>query len=179
MPLAEVRALAGSEWLILDEALAGFLPDGEDGIIDHPRVIHVRSFSKAHAMAGFRVGYAVLPSGVELPLAPVSGVGAPALAGALWAVENGGDDVRRRRAQAATERSRLETALPDGFARRAGHGPYVWLAGPPGLAESLAARRIYVAPGTAWGDERHVRVTLRDASATDRLVAALREISGS
>ena len=48
-------------WLILDEALAGFLPDGEDGLIDHPRVIHVRSFSKAHAMAGFRVGYAIVP----------------------------------------------------------------------------------------------------------------------
>ena len=47
----------------------------------------------------------------------------------------------------------------------------------PELAEALAARRIYVAPGTAWGDEHHVRITLRDAAATDRLVAALRELS--
>jgi histidinol-phosphate/aromatic aminotransferase/cobyric acid decarboxylase-like protein len=167
LPLADVRALAGSAWLILDEALAGFLPDGEDAIIDHPRVIHVRSFSKAHAMAGFRVGYAVLPSGVELPLAPVLGVGAPALAGALWAVENGAADVRRRRAAAAAERSRLEAA---GLDVAPGHGPYAWLVAD---AEALAARRIYVAPGTAWGDPRHVRVTLRDAAATDRLLAAL------
>ena len=50
----------------------------------------------------------------------------------------------------------------------------MWLAAP--VAEELVARRIYVAPGTAWGDELHVRVTLRDAQATDRLLAALREL---
>jgi histidinol-phosphate/aromatic aminotransferase/cobyric acid decarboxylase-like protein len=118
----------------------------------------------------------VLPAGVELPLAPVLGVSAPALAGALWAVEQGAESARRRRAQAATERARLEAALADTpYHPSPGHGPYVWLAAPggPELAEALAARRIYVAPGTAWGDDHHVRVTLRDAAATDRLVAAL------
>jgi histidinol-phosphate aminotransferase len=176
LPHADLAGLAGDHWLILDEALAGFLPDGEDALVEHPRVLHVRSFSKAHAMAGFRIGYAVLPEAVELPLAPVLGVGAPAQAGALWAVEHGAESARRRRAQAATERSRLEAALADTpFHPSPGHGPYVWLAAPSGpeLAEALAARRIYVAPGNAWGDERHVRVTLRDAAATDRLVAAL------
>ena len=64
-------------------------------------------------MAGFRIGYAVLPDGVELPLAPVSGVSAPALAGALWAIEHGAEAVRRRRAHAAAERGRLEAALDD------------------------------------------------------------------
>jgi len=179
VPHADLAGLAGEHWLILDEALAGFLPDGEDALVEHPRVLHVRSFSKAHAMAGFRIGYAVLPEGVELPLAPVLGVSAPAQAGALWAVEHGAESARRRRAQAATERSRLEAALADTpFHPSPGHGPYVWLAAPSGpeLAEALAARRIYVAPGNAWGDEHHVRVTLRDAAATDRLVAALREL---
>ncbi len=47
----------------------------------------------------------------------------------------------------------------------------------PALAEALAARRIFVAPGTAWGDERHVRITLRDAAATARLAGALREVA--
>jgi histidinol-phosphate aminotransferase len=180
VPLADLASLAGEHWLILDEALAGFLPDGEDALVGHPRVVHVRSFSKAHAMAGFRIGYAVLPEGAELPLAPVSGVNAPALAGALWAVESGAESVLRRRAHAAAQRARLEAALDDTpFHPSPGHGPYVWLAAPSGrdLAEALAARRIYVAPGTAWGDEHHVRVTLRDAAATDRLVAALRELA--
>ena len=50
---------------------------------------------------------------------------------------------------------------------------HVLLAGPPGLVESLAGRGVFVAPGRAWGDEHHIRVTLRDGPATDRLVAAL------
>ena len=54
-----VTAFAGSDdWLIVDEALADFADDAP--IVDHPKVIQVRSFSKGHAMGGFRVGYAVL-----------------------------------------------------------------------------------------------------------------------
>jgi histidinol-phosphate aminotransferase len=153
-------------WLILDEALAGF---ADLDLVDHPRVIQVRSFSKIHAMAGFRVGYAIVPEGGP-DLSPVLGVGAPALAGALWAVENGAAAAERRRLQADAQRARLAAEFPvaDGV------GPYAWLAMP--VAEELAARRIYVAPGSAWGDERHVRVTLSGDAATDRLVGAVREL---
>jgi histidinol-phosphate aminotransferase len=177
--LAGVRALAdslpGGVWLILDEALVGFLPPGEDAIVDHPRVVHVRSFSKAHAMAGFRVGYAIVPEGTPTePLAPVHGVGAAALAGALWAVEHGAASVAARRAQASRERARL-AAGP--FRVAPGHGPYAWLeTGGRPLAEELAAQRVFVAPGTAWGDDAHVRVTLRDAPSTERLLAVLRAL---
>jgi histidinol-phosphate/aromatic aminotransferase/cobyric acid decarboxylase-like protein len=173
---AGLVALAGDAWLILDEALAGFLPDGEDALLDHPRVVHVRSFSKAHAMAGFRLGYAIVPEGVAAePLEPVHGVGAPALAGGRWAVENGAPFVAARRAAAARERERLASGP---FALAPGHGPYAWLeTGGRRLAEELAARRIFVAPGSAWGDDAHVRVTLRDAAATDRLLEALHDIA--
>jgi histidinol-phosphate aminotransferase len=171
-----VADLAGDHWLILDEALAGFLPDGEDGLVDRPRVVHVRSFSKAHAMAGFRVGYAIVPEGVPAePLEPVHGVGAPALAGALWAVENGAPFVAGRRAAAARERERL-AAGP--FAVAPGHGPYAWVeTGDVALAEALAARRVFVAPGSAWGDDAHVRVTLRDPASTGVLLEALEDVA--
>jgi histidinol-phosphate/aromatic aminotransferase/cobyric acid decarboxylase-like protein len=152
----------GSAWLILDEALAGF---AELDVIDHPRVIQVRSFSKVHALAGLRIGYAIVPEGGP-DLSPVLGVGAPALAAALWAVENGADAAARRVAQADAQRARLAAEFPVA----PGVGPYAWLALP--VAEELAARRIYVAPGSAWGDEQHVRVTLSDATSTDRLLAA-------
>ena len=156
--------LIGDHWLILDEALAGF---AELEIVDHPRVIQVRSFSKAHALAGLRIGYAIVPDGGP-DLSPVLGVGAPALAAATWAVESGAESVRRRREQADAARARLAAEFPVA----AGVGPYAWLALP--VAEQLAARRIYVAPGTAWGDEEHVRVTLpADAVALDRLLDAL------
>ncbi len=183
VPLADVRALAAAlgehEWLVLDEALAGFLPDAEDALVEHPRVLHVRSFSKAHAMAGFRIGYAVVPEGLPpARLAPVLGVGAAALAGALWATENGGELVRRRRARVATERQRLAAALEGtGVELAPGHGPYAWLTQRPPLAERLAAHRVFAAPGAAWGDDACVRVTLRDAESTERLAAALRELS--
>ena len=48
-------------WLIVDAALAEFGPDGDDRrplLAARERVMVVRSFSKAHAMAGLRVGYA-------------------------------------------------------------------------------------------------------------------------
>lgn len=47
--------------LILDEAYSDFVPpDGLPAIpCDHPRVIRMRTFSKAHGLAGARIGYAI------------------------------------------------------------------------------------------------------------------------
>jgi histidinol-phosphate aminotransferase len=99
----------------------------------------------------------------------------------LWAITHGDPLVARRRAAAARERERLAAAL-DGtpFSFRDGDGHLVWLGSTrhsgAEIARGLAARRIYVAPGTAWGDDLHVRVALRDGAATDRLAAALNEL---
>ncbi len=61
---------------------------------------------------GLRVGYAIVPDGGP-SLAPVLGVGAPALAAALWAVENGAESRRRRRVeQADAQRARLAARVP-------------------------------------------------------------------
>jgi histidinol-phosphate aminotransferase len=146
------------------------------------RVLVVRSFSKAHAMAGFRAGYA-LANDEELidRLTPAGGVSAPAQAAMLWAVKEGDTLVARRRAAAARERERLGDALRGApFSFPAGHGHLVWLSSTEHdgatIARGLAAQRIYVAPGTAWGDDRHVRVALRDGAATNRLSAALSDL---
>lgn len=47
--------------LILDEAYVEFAPDGTAPALDpdHPRVVRMRTFSKAYGMAGARVGYAI------------------------------------------------------------------------------------------------------------------------
>ena len=62
----------------------------------------------------------------------------------------------------------------------AGAGPLVWLSSGAHsgaeLASRLAAQRIFVTPGSAWGDDRHVRIALRGSAATDRLAAALQDI---
>jgi histidinol-phosphate aminotransferase len=180
--LVDLRSLAEgldeSVWLIVDAALAEFGPDFDAAVLlgARERVLVVRSFSKAHAMAGFRAGYAL---GHDVArLGPVAGVSAPAQAAMLWALAEGGAVVARRRAAAARERQRLAEALRGTpFSFPEGHGPLVWLAsaehGGAAIASGLAAQRIYVTPGSAWGDEQHVRVALRDGAATDRLSAAL------
>jgi histidinol-phosphate aminotransferase len=145
-------------------------------------VLVVRSFSKAHAMAGFRAGYA-LANDAELidRLSPAGGVSAPAQAAMLWAVRDGEPLVARRRAAAARERARLAEALRGTpFDFPPGHGHLVWLRSTEhegaDVARALAAQRIYVTPGTAWGDDLHVRAALREGAATDRLAAALRDL---
>ena len=162
------RRAGGEHWLIVDEALAG-LPARRRGADRRPPA----GDPGALVLEGARDGRVPrrlrgAAGGRRLPLAPVLGVGAPALAGALWAVE------QRRRVRAPAPRAGRR-ASARGWRRRSTRSPpgarpvrRGWRAA--GRREALAARRIYVAPGTAWGDEQHVRVTLRDAAATDRLV---------
>jgi histidinol-phosphate/aromatic aminotransferase/cobyric acid decarboxylase-like protein len=44
------------------------------------------------------------------------------------------------------------------------------------ITRGLADQRVHVRSGAAWDDAQHVRVTVRDAAATDRLVAALKTL---
>jgi histidinol-phosphate/aromatic aminotransferase/cobyric acid decarboxylase-like protein len=189
-PLAreDVRALCervGERvWVLLDEALADFLEPGEDAaglVAELPNLLVFRTFAKAHAMAGFRIGYVLGPAEMAERLTPSFSVNAPAQAAAAWALELGDAVIARRRAAAARERERLAAALhgtPLSFPPTG--APFVWLSSDAHtgreLVEHLGLRRIKVASGEQWGDERHVRVTLRDVDATDRLIAALVEL---
>jgi histidinol-phosphate/aromatic aminotransferase/cobyric acid decarboxylase-like protein len=173
-------------WLLVDAALAAFAPGDPVELLGlRERVLVVHSAAKAHALAGLRAGYALGPAGAELErLSPVHGIAAPAQAALIWAVESeaGAAGAAARAAEAASWRERLAAVLegtPLHFP--AGYGHLVWLGSPEHdgrtLATHLAARRITVMPGTAWGDEGHVRVTLRGTAAIDRLAAALRELA--
>ena len=171
-------------WVLLDEALADFLEPGEDAaglVAELPNLLVFRTFAKAHAMAGFRIGYVLGPAEMAERLTPSFSVNAPAQAAAAWSLELGDPVLARRRASAARERERLAAALHGSslsFPPTA--APFVWLSSDAHsgreIAEHLGLRRIKVAAGEQWGDERHVRITLRDTEATDRLIAALREL---
>ncbi|MEX1663590.1 pyridoxal phosphate-dependent aminotransferase [Thioclava sp. 15-R06ZXC-3] len=58
---AMIEALPDGTLMVLDEAYVEFAPEGTEARIaaDDPRVIRMRTFSKAHGMAGARVGYAL------------------------------------------------------------------------------------------------------------------------
>jgi histidinol-phosphate aminotransferase len=56
-----IEAVPSGSLLILDEAYVEFAPEGTSPAIDpnDPRVIRMRTFSKAYALAGARIGYAL------------------------------------------------------------------------------------------------------------------------
>lgn len=58
---AMIEAVPDGAVLVLDEAYVEFAPDGTAPALDiaDPRVIRMRTFSKAYGMAGARVGYAI------------------------------------------------------------------------------------------------------------------------
>ncbi|MFA7434503.1 MAG: pyridoxal phosphate-dependent aminotransferase [Gemmobacter sp.] len=86
-----VETMPEGTLLVLDEAYVELAPEGTAPEIDaaDPRVIRMRTFSKAHGMAGLRVGYAIAAPGLIAAFDKVRnhfGVGRIAQAGALAAL---------------------------------------------------------------------------------------------
>ena len=82
-------------------------------IEDHPNVIVMRTFSKAHALAGVRVGYAIgdpeVIGAIQALLVPF-GVSSLALAAALASLKDA-EGVQRAVAEIIAERERIIPAL--------------------------------------------------------------------
>ena len=156
--------------MLLDEALADFLEPGEDAaglVAELPNLLVFRSFAKAARDGRVPDRLRAGPAEMAERLTPSFCVNAPAQAAAAWALEHGDPVLARRRAAAARERERLAAALHGtslSFPPTA--APFVWLSSDAHsgreIAEHLGLRRIKVAAGEQWGDERHVRITLRD-----------------
>jgi histidinol-phosphate aminotransferase len=178
--------------ILLDEALVE-LAGGEEAscapLVDElANLIVLRSFSKGWAMAGLRGGYALGSAGDEELLAflsPGQGVASPTLAAMAAALEDPDRSARRlggRRARIAAERERLKALLdPTPFRFGESHTHAVWLSADGMTAafvtHGLAEQRVIVASGAGWGDDDHVRITLRDRPATERLAAALQALT--
>ena len=92
---AMLDALPEQTLLVLDEAYVDLAPPGTEAPIaaDDPRVIRLRTFSKAHGLAGLRVGYAITAAPLAKAFDKVRnhfGVGRVAQAGALAALQDSG-----------------------------------------------------------------------------------------
>ena len=137
IPPADLQAFARdldeSAWLVVDAALAEFAPDELDAaalLAARERVLVVRSFSKAHAMAGFRAGYALAArrGPARPPDAGGRRVGARAGGDAVGHRPGGGGREAAPRgggARAGAARGAALQGTP--FSFPAGHGPLVWL----------------------------------------------------
>jgi histidinol-phosphate aminotransferase len=172
--------------VVLDEALRDYV-DAErpaasvDLLDDHPRLLLVRTFSKAYGLAGLRAGYALGGPGSESlleRLEPPLGTNALAQAGALEALRKCADLVAHRRARVIAERTRLADRLADLNVDAApSQSNTLWLNAPGIEGEELAERldrlAVRVRPGAIFGATDHVRVQVRDEASSDRLIQAL------
>ena len=91
--LAALDALPEGCLLCLDEAYVEFAPEGTAAEVpaDDPRVIRMRTFSKAHGMAGARIGYAVAAASLIKSFDKIRnhfGMNRMAQAGALAALQD-------------------------------------------------------------------------------------------
>ncbi len=181
---AMIKALPEGTLLVLDEAYVDLAPAGTAARIDafDPRVIRLRTFSKAHGMAGARVGYAVCAAPLALAFDKVRnhfGVGRVVQTGALAALA---DTAHLPRIRALTQAAR--TALGD-IARANGLIPlpsatnFVTLdCGKDGtfarrVLRELAARDIFVRMPAVAPLDRCIRVSLGDAAAMQAFAQAL------
>ncbi|HEX2414038.1 MAG TPA: aminotransferase class I/II-fold pyridoxal phosphate-dependent enzyme [Thermoleophilaceae bacterium] len=179
-----ITALPDGVHVLLDEALVHFQDvepvDACLRLVDaFPRLLVVRTFSKVYGLSGLRAGYAVSSDTKLLAaIAPVLGVNALSQAAVEHALRTGDAEIERRRGAVARERARLLDGLREMAIDAApSQANFIWLAA-DGITGALLAQRlrdqgVIVAPGGPLGADDHVRATVRDEAATDRLVRAL------
>ena len=155
LPIPEIRRLAEhchdrGAVLLVDEAYAAFAPENAVPLLrEFDNLLIVRTFSKSHALAGMRVGYAL---------------GSPRLIDALRRVRDSFNSYPLDRlAQAAARAAVLDTAYVDGCTARV-------VAARESCRERLTAEGIDVLPSAT--NFLFVRADETDASAVQQ---ALRE----
>jgi histidinol-phosphate aminotransferase len=180
--------------VIVDEALREFVDaepvDATIRLTDRfPRLVLVRSFSKAWGLAGLRCGYAIggpaaaQPGGVLPMLAPRLGIGDLSLAGALAAVRSAGPAIDARARRIVRERAVLGGQLRAlGATVRPSQSCTLWVRAPGldagGLRSQLERGGVIVQSGDAVGDASHVRITVQDEAASARLLRAFEAVAG-
>ncbi|RVV99899.1 pyridoxal phosphate-dependent aminotransferase [Mesobaculum littorinae] len=182
--LAAIAAVPSGGLLVLDEAYVEFAPEGTAPPLDpsDPRVIRLRTFSKAYGMAGARVGYAIGPAALIAAFERVRnhfGMNRAAQAGALAALEDAPwlahvcDEVARARGRIARIAAETGlTAIPS-----AANFVAVDCGGDGALARrvlvELAAQDIFVRMPFVAPQDRAIRISCGTEADLDRLAAAL------
>ena len=180
--LAELVAGVPRDVVVLvDEAYLDFVTAPEVGdaltlLAGAPNLVVSRTFSKAHALAGMRVGYLVCAPGLAAAIRSVAtpfGVNLPAQTAAVAAL--GQTELGRtaeRSAAVAAERDRVVASLrTQGWEVPEAHGNFFWLGvgeETMALSEHFRAAGILVRPFAGEG----VRVSIGTTSDNERVLAA-------
>ena len=180
---AELRRLVDSVpehvLVVIDEAYREYVdpasvPDASVLFADRPNVAVTRTFSKAYALAGLRVGYCIAAPDVAAAARKCQitfSVSALAQEAAIAALGEG-EEVARRAKLTVAERERVRTALVDaGYDVPSSQANFVWLVlGERSLefAEACLEAGVIVRPFAGDG----VRVTVGTEGENDRFLAA-------
>lgn len=179
-------ALPGHVLPVLDEAYFEFMPPGgHDGaalVAAGRRLVVMRTFSKAYALAGLRIGYALAPPDVIEALGRVRNafdVNAVAQAAAVASLEDADRELPRRLAETASERARADAALRGlGYAPLPSAANFLLVPYPDADAAQranahLLSRGIIVRPTGPFGDPAALRVTIGLPDENDALLEAI------
>jgi histidinol-phosphate aminotransferase len=177
--------------VVLDEAYADYVdgiayPDGSAIVKQRPRTLLLRTFSKIHGLAAYRVGYGV--GDVELvtvlnQLRDAFNVSALAQTAALAALGDS-EHLATSKAHNLRERPRLAAGLTAlGFTVTPSQGNFVLATLPdsldldvPTLNVQLLKRGVIVRPVANYGITRGVRITVGTVAENDRLLGAARAV---
>ncbi|MCE8509459.1 pyridoxal phosphate-dependent aminotransferase [Ruegeria pomeroyi] len=182
--VAAMQALPGDTLLVLDEAYVECAPDGTAVQVDadDPRLIRMRTFSKAYGMAGARVGYALGAPELIAAFNKVRnhfGMNRAAQAGALAALADG-EWLAHVQAEIATARTRLgEIAHKNGLIPLPSATNFVTIdCGRDGafakrVLDSLVASGIFVRMPFAEPHNRCIRVSCGPKADLDAFATAL------
>jgi histidinol-phosphate aminotransferase len=182
LALDEVRNLADAlpegVFLILDEAYHEFVSDpayhgSHELALERENVVCVRTFSKAHGLAGFRVGYGIATERVAGYVERVRFPFSVNLAGQVAATASmrASEKIRERAGFVIRERARVQQAFREaGIDYVPSQGNFVLVEAGPEVFEKA---RVLVREGEALGFPGWSRVTIGDSGENDRVIGAL------
>jgi histidinol-phosphate aminotransferase len=182
LSLGEVRALADAlpedVFLILDEAYQEFVSDpayhgSHELALERENVVCVRTFSKAHGLAGFRVGYGIASHRVANYAERVRFPFSVNLAAQVAATASmrAREKIRARAEFIIQERERVQGAFrAAGLNYIPSQGNFVLVETGPEVFEKAG---VLVREGEALGYPGWSRVTVGDSGENDRVIGAL------
>jgi histidinol-phosphate aminotransferase len=170
--------------VVLDEAYHEYsavcgVPDGARWLAQHPNLVLVRTFSKAHGLAGLRVGFALSHGDIADLLNRVRqpfNVSVPGLAAAEAALEDRGHvaatlELNRSGIARLTEGLR---ALGLKVGPTAANFVLVDLGRPAApVSDALQRQGVIVRPLANYGLNDHLRITTGTAAQNERLLSAM------
>lgn len=159
-------------WIVLDEAYAEFadpdnLPDISSYIEKGKNIVSVRTFSKAYALAGARVGYALCRKEIATIIDTVSepfNANRVGIAGALATLQKDMEECKEAISKIRAERMKLFDAFEEmGLDPVQSQSNFIFVTTPleaSVVTEALLDRGIIIRPCSGWGYSRSIRITV-------------------